>query len=195
MRRHRFAPIMAPMRRTVAGLITVLIPVLIAALPATAEASPPRFVAVSGQFGSGQAITYRPDLVPAGARATVVGLPLAERTTVVLSVRGLVPDRHYGAHVHTKPCGAAPADSGPHYQDQVDPVQPSTDPAYANPDNEVWLDFATGGHGGAFTSSTVDWTFGERRGASVVIHETHTHTAPGEAGTAGARLACLTVAF
>ncbi len=177
------------MRRTVA----VLIAVLIAALPATAAAEPPRLVAVSGQFGDA-AITYRPDLVPEGARATVLGLPMAG-TTVLLSVRGLVPDRHYGAHVHTKPCGPAPADSGPHYQDQVDPVQPSTDPAYANPDNEIWLDFRTDAHGAAFTSSTVDWTFGERRGASVVIHETHTHTAPGEAGTAGARLACLTVRF
>jgi Cu-Zn family superoxide dismutase len=178
------------MRRAIA----VMIAVLIAALPATAAAEPPRLVAVSGQFGDETAITYRPDLVPEGARATVLGLPMAG-TTVVLSVRGLVPDRHYGAHVHTKPCGPAPADSGPHYQDQVDPVQPSTDPAYANPDNEIWLDFRTGAHGAAFTSSTVDWAFGERRGASVVIHETHTHTAPGEAGTAGARLACLTVSF
>jgi superoxide dismutase, Cu-Zn family len=173
------------MRRTAA----VLIAVLIAALPGTAAAEPPRLVAVSGELG-----TYRPDLVPEGARATVLGLPMAG-TTVVLSVRGLVPHRHYGAHVHTKPCGPAPADSGPHYQDQVDPVHPSTDPAYANPDNEIWLDFGTDAHGAAVTSSTVDWAFGERRGASVVIHETHTHTAPGEAGTAGARLACLTVRF
>lgn len=178
-----------------AVLVAVLVAVMIVAPPAAAEGEPPRLVAVSGQFGDETAITYRPELVPAGARVTVVGLPLAGSTTVVLGVRGLVPDRHYGAHVHTKPCGAAPADSGPHYQDQIDPVQPSTDPAYANPDNEVWLDFATDEHGGAFISSTVDWTFGERRGASVVIHETHTHTAPGEAGTAGARLACLTVAF
>ena len=187
------------MRRAPAVLFAVVTAVVtavvIAATPATAVAEPPRLVAVSGQFGDGTAITYRPELVPAGARVTVVGLPLVDSTTVVLSVRGLVPDRHYGAHVHTKPCGAAPADSGPHYQDQVDPVQPSTDPAYANPDNEIWLDFATDEHGGAITSSTVDWTFGERRGASVVIHETHTHTAPGHAGTAGARLACVTVAF
>jgi Cu-Zn family superoxide dismutase len=183
------------MRRTVAGPIAVLIAVVIAALPATAIAEPPRLVAVSGQFGDGTAVTYRPELVPAGARVTVLGLPMADSTTVVLSVRGLVPGRHYGAHVHTKPCGPAPTDSGPHYQDQVDPVQPSTDPAYANPYNEIWLDFATGEQGAAFTSSTVDWTFGERRGASVVIHETHTHTAPGTAGTAGARLACVSVAF
>lgn len=184
------------MRRTAAVVTAVLIAALPAtALPATAQAQSPRLVAVSGQFGDGQALTYRPDLVPVGARVTVVELPRAGGTTVLLSVSGLVPDRHYGAHVHTKPCDAAPADSGPHYQHQVDPVQPSTDPAYANPDNEIWLDFATGAHGAAFTISTVDWTFGERRGASVVIHETHTHTAPGEAGTAGARLACVTVPF
>lgn len=183
------------MRRVAAVVTAGLMAALMVTPPAAAETEPPRLVAVSGKVGDGTAVTYRPELVPVGARITVVGLLLGDTTTVVLSVRGLVPDRHYGAHVHTKPCGAAPADSGPHYQDQVDPVQPSTDPAYANPHNEIWLDFATGRHGAAVTGSTVHWTFGERRGASVVIHETHTHTAPGEAGTAGARVACLTVPF
>ncbi|MEV0039171.1 superoxide dismutase family protein [Streptomyces sp. NPDC050804] len=116
-------------------------------------------------------------------------------TTVRLRVSGLLPDRMYGAHVHTGPCGRAPEAAGPHYQNVEDPVQPSTDPAYANAENEVWLDFTTdaGGHGAAV--SRHDWRFRPGGARSVVIHEHHTSTAPGAAGTAGARLACLTVPF
>ena len=33
--------------------------------------------------------------------------------------------------------------AGPTFQNVVDPVQPSVDPAYANPENEIWLDFRT----------------------------------------------------
>jgi Cu-Zn family superoxide dismutase len=143
---------------------------------------------------SGPLVTYRADLVPPGARATVTSLPLAG-TTVVLAVRGLLPNRHYGAHAHAAACGSAAADAGPHYQHVPDPVRPSTDPAYANPANELWLDFATDGRGAAVVSARVDWRFGARRPHSVVVHETHTHTEPGAAGTAGARLACMTVPF
>lgn len=74
-------------------------------------------------------------------------------------------------------------------------MKPSVDPVYANPRNEIWLDFSTDRLGTGFARSTVDWTFGARRAHSVVVHETHTHTNPGHAGTAGARLACLDVAF
>jgi superoxide dismutase, Cu-Zn family len=107
----------------------------------------------------------------------------------------LLPNRAYGAHVHVKKCGAAPADAGPHYQNVVDPKQPSVDPAYANPRNEIWLDVHTDRHGFAFTSSTVDWRFTDRHAQSVVVHNEHTHTKPGEAGTAGPRLACVNVSF
>ncbi len=44
----------------------------------------------------------------------------------------------------------------------------------------------------------VPWQFSpERRAGSVIIHAEHTHTGglDGTAGTAGARLACLTVGF
>lgn len=86
-------------------------------------------------------------------------------------------------------------DAGPHFQHTPDPVKPSVDPAYANPRNELWLDFTTDRVGTARTTSTVDWKFGPRRAHSVVIHEMHTHSDPGHAGTAGARLACLDVGF
>lgn len=111
----------------------------------------------------------------------------------VLRVAGLEPDREYGAHLHTSPCGASGDDAGPHYQHVVDPVQPSTDPEYANDGNEAWLDFRTGPFGSAITGTAVDWTPRPGQAGSVVIHEEHTHTEPGHAGTAGARLACINV--
>ena len=142
-------------------------------------------------------VRYDADLIPDGARARAVtvsaGSPAGTLTT--LTVRGLLPHHEYGAHVHTKPCGAAPTDSGPHYQHVPDAVQPSTDPAYANPRNEIWLDITTGADGAALAVSQVNWTYGERLPASVVVHETHTHTEPGHAGTAGDRLACLDLRF
>jgi Cu-Zn family superoxide dismutase len=74
-------------------------------------------------------------------------------------------------------------------------VSPSTDPAYANPDNEIWLDFTTTKNGSGLAVAQVDWRFTDRHAGSVVVHAEHTHTDPGHAGTAGARLACITVPF
>ncbi|PPK63109.1 superoxide dismutase family protein [Actinokineospora auranticolor] len=142
-----------------------------------------------------KAVTYDPAKVPVGSRASVMTIPSGRKTTVVLWVYGLLPYRHYGAHVHVKPCGPSPADAGPHFQDQADPVQPSVDPNYANPRNEIWLDFATDEKGEAFAVSNVLWRFGDRPANAVIIHDSHTHTGPGEAGTAGARLACFNSKF
>jgi Cu-Zn family superoxide dismutase len=114
---------------------------------------------------------------------------------VLLSVQGLLPQRQYGAHVHVKACGPNPADSGPHFQNVPDPVQPSVDPKYANSHNEVWLDLTTDRTGNGVAFARVPWGFGARRAGSVVVHATHTHTDPGHAGTAGARLACLNAEF
>ncbi len=141
------------------------------------------------------AVTYDTELVPAGSLALVTSVSSDSiGTTTELQVMGLVPDREYGAHVHVNPCGRSGDDAGPHYQHKLDPNQPSTDPAYANPENEIWLDFTTDGKGAASVRSKVDWTFhDDRKPASVVIHERHTSTGEGEAGTAGARLACITV--
>jgi Cu-Zn family superoxide dismutase len=165
----------------------------------TAHAEPARVAHTSGRFekfsATAEAVTYDAK-VPEGAKVTVLGVPtVGGRTTVLLKLKGLLPNRAYGAHVHVKKCGAAPADAGPHYQNVADPVQPSVDPAYANPRNEIWLDVHTDGHGFAYTSSTVDWQFTERHAQSVVLHNEHTHTKPGEAGTAGPRLACVNVLF
>jgi Cu-Zn family superoxide dismutase len=182
----------------VLGLIAVTAPTA-AAVQSPLSTISAGVALMSGTFGDytpqARAMTYEPSLVPVGSEAVTLDLSGPHGTTVALSVKGLVPERAYGAHVHTRPCGPSPADSGPHFQNVPDPHQPSTDPAYANPSNEVWLDFTTDAHGNALTLSTVDWTFAGRAASSVVIHERHTHTGDGQAGTAGARLACLNADF
>ncbi|MFF4595250.1 superoxide dismutase [Amycolatopsis sp. NPDC001319] len=168
---------------------------------ATADAATPvHFTSVHGTFTGysrgAHAVTYRTDLVPGGAQAHVFGTSAhTTGTTTALVVTGLLPNHQYGAHAHANACGPSGDDAGPHFQHTPDPVKPSVDPTYANPRNEIWLDFTTDHFGTGHAKSTVDWTFGSRRAHSVVIHETHTHTDAGHAGTAGARLACLDVAF
>ncbi len=166
--------------------------------PAPAPPAAERSVRVADIFakGTGNARTYDPALVPAGARATVDGRSAGTGTTVTLTVAGLRPKARYGAHVHAKACGATGKDAGPHYQNQVDPVQPSVDPAYANPRNEIWLDLSTDDRGNGTATATVEWAYAaDRRPGSVVIHAMGTSSEPGKAGTAGDRAACVSVAF
>jgi superoxide dismutase, Cu-Zn family len=187
------------MRKLSILLIGVMALVTTAGTAGAAD-QPLRVVTAHGTFGPYRpgvvATTYQPHLVPRGASADVFSTSSpGPGTRTVLTVRGLVPNRGYGAHVHTKRCGASGDAAGPHFQFRPDPVQPSTDPKYANPRNEIWLDFTTNARGNAVGTSRVTWQFGNRHAYSVVIHETHTHTGPGHAGTAGARLACINVAF
>lgn len=151
------------------------------------------------------AYSYDPALVPAGAGVAVGSLEAGRRATLtVLAVSGLVADRRYSAHVHTSPCATDPTAAGPHYQHRKDPVTPSVDPRYANRQNEVWLVddrdreatwFTTDDTGSAVVLVVNPWQYGERRGGSVVVHANATATAPGVAGTAGARIGCVTVDF
>ncbi|GAA2074075.1 superoxide dismutase family protein [Actinomadura alba] len=142
------------------------------------------------------AITYKPELLPAGADATVLSTSRPEgRTTVLLTVQGLRPGQKYGAHVHEKSCGPRGEDAGPHFQNVPDPKQPSVNPAYANPRNEIWLDFTTDKAGNATAVSTVPWRFTDRHPRSIVVHSQHTQTHAGHAGAAGERLGCVNVDF
>jgi Cu-Zn family superoxide dismutase len=145
-----------------------------------------------------RAITYHPAVVPPGATARVAIARTGTGTTVRLTVSGLVPRRAYGAHLHTRPCTATPDDAGPHYQHVPDPraaaSPPSVDPSYANPRNEVWLDFTADAQGAAAVAASEGWVFDEfEPPRSLVLHAEHTRTAAGKAGTAGARVACLTL--
>ena len=144
------------------------------------------------------AVTYEPVAAPVGAEVTVETVRAEADTSAALTVAGLQPDRGYAAHLHTKPCGPTGADAGPHFQNRVDPAatpeRPSTDPAYANPQNEFWFDVRTDAAGAGSTAITVPFALTDRLPASLVVHEKEmTATAPGQAGTAGGRLACVTL--
>ncbi|BBF99324.1 MULTISPECIES: superoxide dismutase family protein [Pseudonocardia] len=153
--------------------------------------------ATVAEGGEGPAYTYDTELVPAGATLEVTSAESEGSTTTTLRVTGLQPNRTYGSHAHTQPCTAEDgADAGPHYQFSEDPVTPSVDPAYANPQNEIWLDLTTDETGAGESTSTVAWTFpDDRRAESVILHEEPTATHAGHAGTAGGRPACVTVDF
>ena len=142
------------------------------------------------------AYTYDFAVVPNGGRAAVSSEGTDAGTTITLAVRDLQPGRSYGAHVHANACGPTGDDAGPHFQYEVDPVQPSVDPAFANPQNEIWLDFQTDADGAGTATATVPWTFpADRRPGSIVLHTEHTAVDPGVAGQAGGRAACVSVEF
>jgi len=165
--------------------------------PATSFANPP-YETASGTFlpyrpGS-TAISYDPAVVPPGATATLTITRSGYGTDVRLAVTGLIPNRTYGAHLHTNPCGADPSAAGGHYQNHPDPVTPSVNPVYANPRNEVWLDFTASPTGTASSTSSHGWGFDAAAPPrALVLHAEHTMTAAGVAGKAGTRVACLTL--
>lgn len=133
------------------------------------------------------AVTYDTKLVPAGSQIEIDQRGRPNDMSVTLRVKGMQPGYAYGAHVHEKPCGVDPEAAGGHYQHRKDPVQPSEDPAYVNPENEVWLDFTAGTDGSGTATSRHDWEFRAGEARSVVLHR--------ERGGAGERLACFTVPF
>ncbi|KUP97987.1 superoxide dismutase family protein [Thermobifida cellulosilytica] len=140
-----------------------------------------------------EAVTYDPANVPEGATVKVTITPVDSGSDIALTVEGLVGDRDYGAHLHTKPCGENPEDAGPHYQNEPAPDPSTPDPDYANPQNEAWLDFHTDAEGRAHSQTSVSWTPRDGEANSVVIHAERTQTVPVLAGTAGEPLACVTI--
>ena len=148
---------------------------------------------------SSTADTYNPALAPAGARLSATFTPSGDATTAELTVSGMLPNRGYAVHAHTNVCGDTGAAAGPHYQNRIDPAatpqRPSSNPEFANPRNEVWLDLRTDTTGSGTARTTVPFVFTDRGPGSIVVHEAmETATAPGKAGTAGTRIACLTLA-
>lgn len=195
--------------RVTAGLLLALAPLALTACgssgspqAAAATTTAPAMPSLAGQptvvltrfakySSTAQAITYNTTRVPVGADVSVVQLQGGGGTLTVLAVHGLPANQQFGAHVHQNACGKSPEDAGSHYQHKVDPKQPSVNPAYANAQNEIWLDFTTDNNGFGHAVSTVAWMFDNRPHKSIVIHAQHTITTPGKAGTAGDRLACI----
>ncbi|MFF3440234.1 superoxide dismutase [Streptosporangium sp. NPDC002721] len=131
------------------------------------------------------AIVYDTALVPSGASAQVTVESGAVLATATVIVKGMLHSRTYGAHLHVNPCGFKPEDSGPHYQHSH---------TRASAENEVWLDFTTDVRGDAIATTTQDWALVPGRlPRSLVIHAKPTRTSGAEAGTAGPRVACVTL--
>ncbi|HEX4976658.1 MAG TPA: superoxide dismutase family protein [Nocardioides sp.] len=140
------------------------------------------------------------DLLPQGATARVHAVyNAAGDTFVTLHLRGMKPDHTYGAHAHVGECGLGGQSAGPHFQRQRPPQgTPATDPSYANPANEIWLDVTTNAAGNGASQARQTWQFAPGTAPrSVIIHERRTAIGgqDGDAGTAGARLACVDVSF
>ncbi len=146
-----------------------------------------------------KAITYNSNLAPIGTSIAANVIPSTDgSTTAQLTVSGFLPNRGYAVHAHTKACGATADAAGPHFQNHIDPAAtpqaPSSDPRYANPSNEIWLDVRTDDTGAGTAHTTVPFILTDRAPRSIVIHEAmQTPMDPGHAGKAGARVACLTL--
>ena len=106
---------------------------------------------------------------------------------ITLSVSGLPPMRGFGSHLHKLACDDGKA--GGHFQHMpAAAVDASTnDPAFANPDNEAWLDFTTDEAGEGTSTADVSWVPPEGGAKAIIVHDRLT----GDGGVAGAKLACL----
>jgi superoxide dismutase, Cu-Zn family len=105
---------------------------------------------------------------------------------------GPTPAPSKQASAKPAPSTTAPAEPAPSTPAPSTAAGP--DPAYANPENEVWLDFTADREGAATATAVQEWAFDELTPPrSVIVHMTRTRTEPGLAGTAGERVACLTL--
>lgn len=148
------------------GAVLTVPPALAAAADVTHSASP--------------VVSYAPALVPPTATARVHSVVTGSGKTVVhLTVKGLLPNRTYGAHAHVAGC-AATVQGGGHFMH--DPA------AGVNAANEIWLDLTTNAAGNARATAVQDWPLTPgHRPVSVILHERATDAA----GKAGSKLACL----
>lgn len=154
--------------------------------------------AVASPDPTSSAVSYNTAAAPIGATLMATISRVSNTTVVELAVSRLLPNRAYAVHAHTKACGATGDAAGPHFQNRVDPAAtpqaPSTNPDYANPNNEIWLELHTDATGAGVAHTTVPFTFTNRWPGSIVVHEAMTTaTDAGHAGKAGARIACLTL--
>lgn len=166
--------------------------------PAAAPAAPPNRATLSGvdtftaPNPGAEAVTYNPALVPEGASILASVMPAGygySQTRANLSVAGLLPNRGYAVQAHANACGATGEEAGPRYQHRIDPdaarQASSTNPEYANPRNEIWLDVRTDSDGSASSGASVPFTFTDRAPASIVVYDGQT------SDQAGAPVACL----
>jgi superoxide dismutase, Cu-Zn family len=105
---------------------------------------------------------------------------------IKLNVQGFPPNRDFGVHLHKLACDD-PMKAGGHYQHFAAPMGQATDPAYANYQNEAWLDFTTNGSGVGGQDLRLSWLPRAGEAKALIFH----HMKSGQGGASGAKLACL----
>jgi superoxide dismutase, Cu-Zn family len=161
------------------------------------EAPSQNSTAGSNSATTTRAETYNPALAPQGGHMSATLTPSGESTNAEFTVSGLQPNRSYAVQAHVNTCGGVPDGVGPIYQNRVDPavntkavgVAESSDPQYANPQNEVWLDVRTDGSGSGTSRATLPFVFTDRGPGSIVV----TDAEQTSAGKGGTPVACLTL--
>lgn len=172
---------MPMLRRTAVTLATTGAATALLATPALACPLPHAITA------SGPTNVY--DAAYSRVKTTVHVVTYKKKTVVTLSVSGLpkaAEGKSFGAHVHQKGCGPAPADAGPHYQN---PGAPPGTPVH---DKEIWLDFKAGPDGKGYTLTVARWLIAKGDAGSIIIHANPTNP---DTGDAGPRLLCTSVPF
>ncbi len=170
----------------VAGMAVALTAAVVAGVGGTADSGGEYWERSAATFAPPEpgapapvAVTYDTALVPGASSIEVHQRTEASgATTVRLRVTGMRAGHTYGAHVHRKPCGTDPEESGGHYQHR---------PSEATADSEVWLDFTADGEGTGEAVSKHDWGFRPGEASSLVLH--------GRPGESAARVGCFTMPF
>jgi Cu-Zn family superoxide dismutase len=139
----------------------------------------------------GPLLRYSAEVPPAASARVSATYDAVGNTAVTLELSNLAPGTRYLGRVHVEPCG--PGGAGATYQQTPDPEQPSEDPAYANPHNEIWLDVETDGEGAGAATSRVNWQFHPAAAPRSVMLSAEPE--PDRPTQPGPRLACLTVEF
>ncbi len=174
------------------------LPVVAAVAGLGVFAASPALAGVDRISSEGPLIRFAP-VVPENATARVEAVyDTAGDSTVTLRVTGLRPSTAYGAHAHANSCGheARGRRSGL-------PAGAEPGPGDARATGRTRTPGTRSGSTSPRTNrakrprrATIGWQFSpERRAGSVIIHAEHTTLGPRAAGTAGARLACLSVGF
>jgi Cu-Zn family superoxide dismutase len=163
-----------------AALLTVVAIAATAGLAAAAGATVTRaggnLLAFADPYGTGA-----PNPIDGGEAFVVATANGDGSTNVNFHVRNQPPNREFGAHVHILACNDNKA--GGHYRNV---------PADgASPENEIWLDFTTNAAGIGSAHASVDWQIPAGAAKAIIIHDHETDST----GAAGAKLACLNVAF
>ena len=122
------------------------------------------------------AVTYDPQLAPAGARLAVDIVDGGEgTTTVALTAQGLLPNQEFVAQAHADPCGPTAADAGAPFRNAAAPG--GLGPASAAPQGGVSVEMRTDANGDARASTDVPGTFATRSPGSLVIQGSRTPAA------------------